>query len=197
MFRTTLMAAAAILGVATSALAAPVTGQISLNGYAAATGATGFAAATGIDFVAGPSGSLGPAAGTLTSYGAGSGSFAALGGCSNGACGTIKDLGNFTSAVSGFLTLASAPTVTFDITSFVAVDRSAATNTLSFVANGIIHYAGLDDTVGQFTLSAQGNQINTFSATTLSAATATPEPASLAILGGSLAALGLLRRKKA
>lgn len=195
--RTTLLAAAALFAMATTANAAAVTGQISLNGYAAASGSTGFSGATGIDFVAGPGGATGPADGTLTSFGAGTGSFAALSNCSNGNCGTIKDLLNFSSAVSSFLTLNSAPTVSFDITSFVAVSRDAATNTLSLVADGIIHFAGYDDTMGQFTLSAQGNQVNTFSATTLSTGTPTPEPASLAILGGSLAALGLLRRKKA
>ena len=42
--------------------------------------------------------------------------------------------------------------------------------------------------------TAQGNTITSFSATTL--AVATPEPASLAVLGGSLAAFGLLRRRK-
>ena len=72
----------------------------------------------------------------------------------------------------------------------------ATGGSITFTANGTINYTGFDATAGQFILTAQGNNIVSFSATTLSAATATPEPASLAVLGASLAGLDLIRRKE-
>ncbi|RYF16176.1 MAG: PEP-CTERM sorting domain-containing protein [Oxalobacteraceae bacterium] len=68
---------------------------------------------------------------------------------------------------------------------------------MGFLANGFINYSGFDRTAGTFNLTAQGDNITSFSATTLAAATSVPEPSSMAILGASLAAIGLIRRKKA
>ncbi len=196
------MAAVASLGMIGAANAAPIVGQISLAGYVQAIGSVSMAAATGLDFVQGATGSASPGmAGGITSFGAGTGSFAGLA-CSSlgGGCGSIEDIASFTSSppIARFLTLTSGTTnISFDLASFGSVVRNSATDSIAFSAKGTIHYTGLDDTAGTFLLTAQGDNITSFSATTLAANTTVPEPASLAILGGSLAAFGLIRRKKA
>ncbi len=207
--RNTVIAAAAALGLSTAgAYAVPVTGQISLGGFAQANGSVGMGGATGISFANAAGTSVTGTSGVLTSFGAGSGAFSALGACSSTStgCGTIKDIASFASiptsgttpAISSFLTLSSGtgPTVTFDLNSLTSVTRNqdAVGGSLTFTAAGTINYTGYDPTAGQFILTAQGNNIVSFSATTLS--TAVPEPMSLALLGGSLAAVGLIRRKK-
>jgi len=207
--RNTVIAAAAALGLSTAgAYAVPVTGQISLGGFAQANGSVGMGGATGISFANAAGTSVTGTSGVLTSFGAGTGAFAGLGACSSTStgCGSIKDIASFASiptsgttpTISSFLTLSSGtgPTVTFDLNSLTSVTRNqdALGGSLTFTAAGTINYTGYDATAGQFILTAQGNNIVSFSATTLS--TAVPEPMSLALLGGSLAAVGLIRRKK-
>ena len=81
------VAAVACVTMAAAANAVPITGQLSLEGYAAAIGSTGMGGASGIDFVMGTTGTRNQgAAGGLTSYGQGSGSFAGL------SCATRPDL---------------------------------------------------------------------------------------------------------
>lgn len=194
-----LIAAASFLGMSTAALAVPVTGQISFAGYAAAIGSVGMGAATGIDFVQGATGSVNPGtAGGLTSFGAGSGSFAGLS-CANvgGGCGSIKDLLTFSGGpITSFLTLntGTSTAVSFDLASITVVTRDAGTNSINLRATGTINYTGLDSTAGTFFLTAQGDNVTSFSATTL--ATVVPEPVSVALLGASLAVVGLIGRKK-
>ena len=196
------MAAVACVTMAAAANAVPVSGQISLNGYAQAIGSVGMGAATGISFADASGTSLSGNSGQLSSYGAGSGSFASLGACaSTTGCGTIQNISSFASqgALSGFLTLATTngSTVSFDLTSITNVTRPGS-NQIGFTANGFINYTGFDRTAGTFNLTAQGDNITSFSATTLAAsATSVPEPASMALLGGSLAVIGMIRRKKA
>ena len=201
-FRTSLLAAIASLGMATAAYAAPVTGQISLGGYAQSANSVGMGTATGLSFASGSSSSptISGTSGLLYSFGSGSGSFAGLACAStSGACGTIQNIANFSSepATKSFLTLTtgSSTAISFDLTSVTNVSHGTDVNggSVTFTANGTINYTGFDATAGTFILTAQGNNIVSFSATTLAAAT--PEPASLAILGGSLAALGLVRRR--
>jgi hypothetical protein len=198
-FRKVLLAAVASLGMVGAANAAPVTGQISLNGYAEATGSAGFGAATGIAFANGTGTSVSGSSGAISSYGAESGSFATLGSCTGGSCGTIKNITTLSTAaapISSFLTLTTiGPTVTFDLSSITAVRHDSSTDAVSFAATGVINFSGYDPTAGTFLFTAQGDNITSFSATTL--AVASPEPASLAILGGSLAAFAMLRRKRA
>lgn len=179
--------------------ATPVNKQISLPGYAQATAFVSMGAATGIDFVTGATGTASPGvAGGITSYGQGSGSFASIGACgmAGGGCGTIKDLASFApGASSRFLTL-DGGVVSIDLTSIDAVDHFMVTNSVALSATGVIHFAGFDDTVGTFMLTAQGDEMTSYSATILSAAIAVPEPISIALFGSGLAAVGLVRRKR-
>jgi hypothetical protein len=202
--KTMLLSAAAVLGMIGTASAAPITGQISFGGYAQAVGSTAMGAATGISFGNAAGSSVSGTSGLLTSFGAASGTFVGLGACGSTTtgCGTIQDIASFTSSapLSNFMSFSqNGITVSFDLSSITSVmhGSDATGGTVSFAAVGLIHETGFDNTAGVFSLTAQGNNITSFSATTLAAAQAVPEPASMALLGGSLAAIGLIRRKKA
>jgi hypothetical protein len=186
-----------LIGSVSTAYAGPVTGQISIAGYAEAVGSSGMGAATGIQFATGSAGTFSGASGGLTSFGAGTGSFAGLA-CSNngGGCGTIQNISNFATepATTSFLTLTTGgPSVSFDLTTVEAVSHTsdAQGGSLVFTASGILDFSGYGPTSGTFTFTADGSSVVPFSATLVAGAALppVPEPASLSIFG--VAVLGL------
>lgn len=194
-----LLAAGAVLLMSTQAEAAPtISGQISVGGYAAPVGAASWDLATGYDAVSGALGGLSPGvAGGLTSFGAGSGSFAGMA-CADlgGGCGTIADIPDFATfaGIVGFLTLSGPSGAAFDMSGISSITRSPfGGGSLSLVGNGMIRMTGFDPTPGIFTLTAQGSQITSFSAS----ATAVPEPGTWAMMLLGFGALGYsLRRRR-
>jgi hypothetical protein len=197
-FGAKLLAAGAALLMSTQANAASIVGQISVGGFAAPVGSSGFGGATGYDAVAGALGTNSPGvAGGLTNYGAGTGSFVGLA-CASvaGECGTIADILDFATFVpiSNFLTL-NVNGIAFDLASISNITRTSdgTGGSLTLTGNGTIRMTGLDATPGLFTLTAQGRQITSFSAS----AAAVPEPGTWAMMIIGFGALGYsLRRRR-
>lgn len=181
-----LLATGAALALTTQANAQSVTGQISVNGSATPVGSTNMGSATGIDFVSAgsPSGTISPGtAGTLSFFGSGTGSFASLGSCFSANCGTIQDILNFASfpsaGINSFLTLntgVGGPAVSFDLSSLGTITRNG--DQLGLTGSGFFNFTGLQRTAGIFSLTAQGNNVTSFSASVA----AVPEPATWAMM---------------
>jgi hypothetical protein len=157
-------------------------------------------AATGLDFTTGD----GPTPGTagVLNGANGTGSFASLGTCSSN-CGTIQDIlsfSGFTSTPGEVVANLPGGTVTMDLNAPLSITRIAANPTTGQLATLIVagkgefHLTGYDATPAAFTLTTQGNSMTTFSASASGTASAVPEPMSLALLGTSLAGMGIVRR---
>lgn len=196
--------AALVLAVASiPAAASPVTGYISIGGFAESNTGS-MATATGVPFSDAAGTSVSGTSGSLNSFGSGTLSFAALGNCASTStgCGTIKDITNLASQgpLTAFFTLnTGTPTaVSFDLTSIGNITHPAG-GFLNFAALGTINFTGYDSTPGVFAFSAQGNNIVTFSGTLMATpqTSPVPEPGSFLLLSTPtlLLAFGRVRRR--
>lgn len=172
-----LLAAAATIGLAAAAHAGPIaTGsQLSLNGSDTYT-------ATSISFT------------NPANIGGESGSFTVLSNCTG--CVTMS---NFTTATSTPFTLYSATEGAISTSLSVLTDNFNFTPgtvpQLTVSGHGILSLTGFTPTAGDYVITTQGPTgpaIVTFSVTSV----ATPEPASLGLLGVGLLGLGLVSARK-
>jgi hypothetical protein len=187
------------VAVAQPAAAAPtITGSINSNGYVLISPPGDISQATSLDFNT-SSGAPSPGtAGVLSSYGAGTGSFAGVSCNSASGCGSIQDITSLVvgaQSIPAFYILTggtNANPITFNLTGITSINRGTA-DFLGVTATGTFNWLGFDPTPGIFSFSAQGTNVTSFSLS----AQAVPEPATWALMLLGFGGIGFAMRRRA